>query len=165
MTEKKYSIILKKVGNQPLMTTKILCGALGLGLAAAKAMVDKAPSVLAMGLDSAKAIDLKRKLEEIGNTVSIPGMETRSEAPANTKITSVSKKTTAKKSVPSSFRAIASPNDDFDAIFGDNTAKKVTAEKKTKTAPKQATNKATAAPNDAFDAIFGNSAEKADSKH
>ena len=31
MADKKYSVILEKVGNHPLMTTKILCGELGLG--------------------------------------------------------------------------------------------------------------------------------------
>ena len=44
MADNKFSVILEKVGDQPLKTTKILCGSLGLGLAAAKAMVDKAPT-------------------------------------------------------------------------------------------------------------------------
>ena len=39
MADKKYSFILEKVGNQPLMTTKILCETLGLGLAKTKGMV------------------------------------------------------------------------------------------------------------------------------
>ena len=47
MVDKKYSIILEKVGNQPLMTTKILCETLGLGLAKAKGMVDKVPTTIA----------------------------------------------------------------------------------------------------------------------
>ena len=37
-----YDVVLEKVGNQPLKTTKILCETLGLGLAKAKGMVDKA---------------------------------------------------------------------------------------------------------------------------
>ena len=39
MANNKFSVILEKVGNQPLKTTKVLCQALGLGLAAAKGMV------------------------------------------------------------------------------------------------------------------------------
>ena len=53
MADKKYSVILEKVGNQPLMTTKILCGELGLGLAKAKGMVDKVPFTIATDLESA----------------------------------------------------------------------------------------------------------------
>ena len=33
-----YDVVLEKVGNQPLKTTKILCETLGLGLAKAKAL-------------------------------------------------------------------------------------------------------------------------------
>ena len=46
-----YDVVLEKVGNHPLMTTKILCGTLGLGLAVAKGMVDKAPTTVAKGLE------------------------------------------------------------------------------------------------------------------
>ena len=82
MADKKtLDVVLEKVGNQPLKTTKVLCGALGLGLAVAKGMVDKAPTTVAKGLDSDKAIALKKELEALGNTVSIPGMETKTEAP------------------------------------------------------------------------------------
>ena len=75
-----FDVVLEKVGNQPLMTTKILCGRLGLGLAVAKGMVDKAPTTVAKGLDSDKALALFKELESIGNTVSIPGMEMKTEA-------------------------------------------------------------------------------------
>ena len=42
MTDKKsVDVVLENVGNQPLKTTKVLGGALGLGLAAAKGMTVK----------------------------------------------------------------------------------------------------------------------------
>ena len=77
MANNEFSVILEKVGNQPLMTTKILCETLGLGLAAAKGMVDKAPITVAKGMDRDKALALRDELEALGNTVSIPGMETK----------------------------------------------------------------------------------------
>ena len=76
-----YDVVLEKVGNQPLMTTKILCGTLGLGLAVAKGMVDKSPTTVAKGLDSDKALALFKELESIGNIVSIPGMEIKTKSP------------------------------------------------------------------------------------
>ena len=73
----EFSVVLEKVGNQPLMTTKTLMRATGLGLSDAKKMVDKAPVTVATGMNSNKAIALKKELEALGNTVSIPGMETQ----------------------------------------------------------------------------------------
>ena len=141
------------------MTTKVLCGALGLGLAAAKGMVDKAPTIVAKGLDSDKAIALKKELEGLGNTVSIPGMETKTEAPA-TKKTTATKKQMTKKSAPTPLTVATPFNDDFDAIFGGSTAQNATTTSKAKVAPKAKTNKATAASNDEFDAIFGSNESK-----
>ena len=66
-----YSVVLERMGDQPLMTMKILCTELGLGLAAAKARVDSLPATVATGLDRAKAIALQKRLEKVGNTVSI----------------------------------------------------------------------------------------------
>ena len=100
MADKKtLDVILEKVGNQPLKTTKVLCGTLGLGLATAKAMVDKAPTTVAKGIERDKALALRDELESLGNTVSIPGMETKTEAPA-TKKTTTTKKQATKKSTP-----------------------------------------------------------------
>ena len=152
-----YDVVLEKVGNQPLMTTKILCGTLGLGLAVAKGMVDKAPTTVAKGLDSDKALALFKELESIGNIVSIPGMEIKTEALAADQNTDEQKETAAKKSAPSPSRVTTPNNDDFDAIFGGDTAQTAT---QTETAdgakPKpKATNKPIAAPNNEFDAIFG----------
>ena len=156
MADKKYSVILEKVGNQPLMTTKILCGELGLGLAKAKGMVDKVPSTIATDLESAKALELKKKLEEAGNTVSIPGLKIEAEP-------------TAKKNVKSS---AVSSDDAFAAIFGGSTSPKTTTVKKQSTSdttpkttvakaePKKTTSKAPAASSDSFDSLFGGAAPK-----
>ena len=159
MANNEFSVILEKVGDQPLKTTKILCQVLGLGLAAAKAMVDKAPTTVATEMDRDKALALRDELEAIGNTVSIPGMAIKLETPAKIKKAAEPKKTTAKKSVPTPLTVATPSNDDFDAIFGGGTIKKVTAPAKSKgcirSAPKAPTKTIAAAPNDAFDAIFG----------
>jgi len=159
MANNEFSVILEKVGDQPLKTTKILCQVLGLGLAAAKAMVDKAPTTVATGIDRDKALALRDELEAIGNTVSIPGVETKAATPAPTKKDTEPKKETAKKSAPTPLTVTTPSNDEFDAIFGGSTAKKVTAPAKSqesvKTAPKAKVDNISAAPNDEFDAIFG----------
>ena len=153
-----YDVVLEKVGNQPLMTTKILCGMLGLGLAVAKGMVDKAPTTVAKGLDSDKALALFKELESIGNIVSIPGMEMKTEALAADQNIAEEKETAAKKSAPSPSRVTTPRNDDFDAIFGGGTAQTTIQMKTTDGAeskPKATASKPIAAPNDEFDTIFG----------
>ena len=160
-----YDVVLEKVGNQPLKTTKILCETLGLGLAKAKGMVDKVPTTIASDIDSAKALDLKKQLEAIGNTVSVPGLKIEEEsAPA--------KKTTSNKSA-------AATDDAFDAIFGAGSAqkatppvkskgttktetKKATSKTSAKTETKTTTKKKTAAASDDFDALFGGTTPKAE---
>ena len=158
MANNEFSVILEKVGDQPLKTTKILCQVLGLGLAAAKGMVDKAPTTVATEIDRDKALALRDELEAIGNTVSIPGVETKAATLAPTKKTTA-KKTTEKKSAPPPLTVDTPSNDDFDAIFGGGTVKKVTAPVKTKdsikSTPKAKADKISAAPNDEFDALFG----------
>ena len=157
MANNEFSVILEKVGDQPLKTTKILCQVLGLGLAAAKGMVDKAPTTVATGMDRDKALALRDELEAIGNTVSIPDVETSTFT--TTKKDTEPKKSTAKKSAPPPLTATTPSNDEFDAIFGGGTVKKVTAPAKSKesakTTPKAKADKIFAAPNDEFDAIFG----------
>ena len=159
MADKKYSVILEKVGNQPLMTTKILCGELGLGLAKAKGMVDKVPSTIATDLESAKALELKKKLEEAGNTVSIPGLKIEAEP-------------TAKKNVKS---PAVSSDDSFAAIFGGSTTPKTTVKKQSasgttpkttvaKAEPKKTTSKAPASSSDSFDSLFGGATPKKETK-
>ncbi len=159
MANNKFSVILEKVGNQPLKTTKVLCQALGLGLATAKAMVDKAPTTVATGIDRDKALALRDELEAIGNSVSIPGMAMKLPTPAKIKKAVEPKKSTAKKSAPPSLTATTPSNDDFDAIFGGSTLKKTTAPAKTKDSTKStqkaAVKNISAAPNDEFDSIFG----------
>ena len=167
MADNKFNVVLEKVGNQPLKTTKVLCSALGLGLAAAKGMVDKAPITIATGIDEAKARDLKKQLDELGNTISVPGLKIEEEsAPA--------KKTTSNKSA-------AATDDAFDAIFGAGSAQKATPPVKSKGTTKTETKKATsktsaktetktttkkkaAAASDDFDALFGGTTPKAETK-
>ncbi len=143
----KYDVILEKVDSQPLKTTKVLCSVLGLGLAAAKGMVDKTPVTIAIGIDEAKALDLKKQLDELGNTVPVPGLIIEDcSAPA--------KKTASNKTA-------ATTDDAFNAIFGAGSAPKATPPAKIKTTAKSetktTTNKKTAAANDDFDALFGSS--------
>ena len=163
----KYDVILEKVGNQPLKTTKVLCSALGLGLAAAKGMVDKSPVTIATGIDESKAIDLKKQLDELGNTVSVPGLKIEDEA-------APAKKTTSNKTA-------AATDDAFDAIFGAGSAqkatppvkskgttktetKKTTGKTSAKAETKTTTKKKTAAASDDFDALFGGTTPKAETK-
>ena len=164
MANNEFSVILEKVGDQPLKTTKILCGSLGLGLAAAKAMVDQAPTAVATGMDRDKALALRDELEAIGNTVSIPGMAMKLPTPAKIKKAAEPKQSTAKKLVPSPITAATPSNDEFDAIFGGSTAKKTAAPAKSKdsakSTPKAKADKISAAPNDEFDAIFGSNESK-----
>ena len=152
MADKKYSFILEKVGNQPLMTTKILCETLGLGLAKAKGMVDKAPTTIATDMDSAKALDLKKQLEAIGNTVSVPGLQIDDDPAISVTVHSSSNDTMSVDEV-------------FDAIFGSGAAGKATPSVAPKAAKKSEANAITptatekkidvAAENVAFDALFG----------
>lgn len=155
----KFSVVLEKVGNQPLMTTKTLMRATGLGLSDAKKMVDKVPTTVASGLDSNKAIALMKELEALGNTVSIPGMETKT-TPAATKKTAGAKKATAKKSTPSPLTVAAPSSGEFDAIFGVASPSSSAPKAKAKSGSKATVSKATAAENDTFDAIFGSTAPK-----
>ena len=160
MADKKtLDVVLEKVGNQPLKTTKVLCGALGLGLATAKEMVDKAPTTVAKGIDHDKALALRDELESLGNTVSIPGMETKTEAHAR-KNTIATKKSATKKSTPTPLTVSTPSNDAFDAIFGVSTTQKAATTPKAKATTKAKTSKATAASNDEFDAIFGSNESK-----
>ena len=114
-----YDVVLEKVGNQPLMTTKILCGTLGLGLAVAKDMVDNTPTTVAKGLDSDKALALFKELDSIGNIVSIPAMGIKTEV-CEVQLEKTVKK---KKSAPSPSRVMTPKNDEFDAIFGESNVK------------------------------------------
>lgn len=152
MADKKYSFILEKVGNQPLMTTKILCGSLELGLAKAKGMVDKAPTTIATDMDSAKALDLKKQLEAIGNTVSVPGLQIDDELTISVTANAATNDT-------------ISVDEAFDAIFGSGAAGKATPSVAPKAAKKSEANAIApisiekkndiAAANDDFDALFG----------
>ena len=152
MADKKYSFILEKVGNQPLMTTKILCETLGLGIAKTKGMVDKAPTTIATDIDGTKALELKKQLEAIGNTVSVPGLQIDDDPAISVTVHSSSNDT-------------MSVDEAFDAIFGSGAAQMATPPVATKVAEKAKSNEIApaatekkidvAAANDAFDALFG----------
>ena len=152
MVDKKYSIILEKVGNQPLMTTKILCETLGLGLAKAKGMVDKVPTTIATDIDGTKALELKKQLEAIGNTVSVPGLQIDDDPAISVTVHSSSNDT-------------MSVDEAFDAIFGSGAAQMATPPVAAKVAKKAKSNEIApaatekkidvAAANDAFDVLFG----------
>ena len=152
MADKKYSFILEKVGNQPLMTTKILCETLGLGLAKTKGMVDKAPTTIATDIDGTKALELKKQLDAIGNTVSVPGLQIDDDHAISVAVHSSSNDT-------------MSVDEAFDAIFGSGAAQMATPPVAAKVAKKAKSNEIAptatekkidvAAANDAFDALFG----------
>ena len=152
MADKKYSFILERVGNQPLMTTKILCKTLGLGLAKTKGMVDKAPTTIATDIDGTKALELKKQLEAIGNTVSVPGLQIDDDPEISVTVHSSSNDT-------------MSVDEAFDAIFGSGAAQMATPPVAAKVAKKAKSNEIAptatekkidvAAANDAFDALFG----------
>ena len=152
MADKKYSFILEKVGIQPLMTTKILCETLGLGLAKTKGMVDKAPTTIATDIDGTKALELKKQLEAIGNTVSVPGLQIDDDPAISVTVHSSSNDT-------------MSVDEAFDAIFGSGAAQMATPPVAAKVAKKAKSNEIVpaatekkidvAAANDAFDVLFG----------
>ena len=119
-----YDVVLENVGQQPIATMKVLCSLPGVGLAKAKDTVDKTPTTVAKGLDGEKAIALKRELEALGNTVSIPGMETNEEAPGTAEKVIEKKTVTEKTSAPSSLTVTTPVNNEFDAIFGNSEQKK-----------------------------------------
>ena len=152
MADDKFSVVLEKVGNQPLMTTKILCETLGLGLAKTKGMVDKAPTTIATDIDGTKALELKKQLEAIGNTVSVPGLQIDDDPAISVTVHSSSNDT-------------MSVDEAFDAIFGSGAAQMATPPVAAKVAKKAKSNEIApaatekkidvAAANDAFDVLFG----------
>ena len=107
--------------------------------------MDKVPSTIATDLESAKALELKKKLEEVGNTVSIPGLKIEAESTASV---SKTKKT-------------GSTDDAFAAIFGGSTTPKTTV---AKAEQKKTTSKAPASSSDSFDSLFGGAAPKKETK-
>lgn len=111
-----FNVILEKVGNQPLMTMKVLMRENGMGLSDAKKQLDKLPFTVGMMMNRQQAIALKDELEALGNKVSIPGMVIKSP-----KTTPAAKEMKAKKkavrSRPSGLDVQVPTNREFDAIF------------------------------------------------
>ncbi len=70
-----FSVVLEKLGNEPLATIKLIREILGTGLAETKKMVDKIPVTIASEIDSKSAMMLKNEFEKIGNVVFVSGLD------------------------------------------------------------------------------------------
>ena len=66
-----FNVELKSAGGTKIAVIKVLCEALGMGLADAKGVCDAAPKIVKEGMDKAAAEELKKKLEEAGATVEL----------------------------------------------------------------------------------------------
>ena len=115
-------------------------------------MVDKAPTTIATDIDGTKALELKKQLEAIGNTVSVPGLQIDDDPAISVTVHSSSNDT-------------MTVDEAFDAIFGSGAAQMATPPVAAKVAKKAKSNEIApaatekkidvAAANDAFDALFG----------
>lgn len=66
-----FTVELTSAGEQKIAVMKIVKEALGLGLKEAKDLVDAVPSVLKDGMKKEEAEDMKKKIEEVGGTVTL----------------------------------------------------------------------------------------------
>ena len=66
-----FDVVLKAAGANKLQVVKLVKELTGLGLKAAKEMVDGAPSVVKEGMAKADAEGLKKQLEEVGAEVEL----------------------------------------------------------------------------------------------
>lgn len=67
----EFTVFLKEVGANKIAVIKVVREATGLGLAEAKAVVDKAPGVVKENVAKEAAEDLKKKFEEAGAVVEL----------------------------------------------------------------------------------------------
>ena len=67
----EFTVFLKEVGANKIAVIKVVREATGLGLAEAKAVVDKAPGVVKENVAKDAAEDLKKKFEEAGAVVEL----------------------------------------------------------------------------------------------
>ncbi|MEK7085595.1 MAG: 50S ribosomal protein L7/L12 [Patescibacteria group bacterium] len=67
----KKTVILVAAGGQKIAVIKVVRELTGLGLKEAKDIVDAAPKPLKEGVDKAQAEEMKKKLEEAGDTVEL----------------------------------------------------------------------------------------------
>ncbi len=66
-----FTVELTSAGEQKIAVMKIVKEVLALGLKEAKDLVDAAPSVLKDGMKKAEAEEIKKKIEEVGGTVTL----------------------------------------------------------------------------------------------
>ncbi len=67
----EFTVTLKAIGDNKIPVIKVVREATGLGLKEAKELVDNAPSAVKEGLSKEDAEQVKKKLEEVGATVSL----------------------------------------------------------------------------------------------
>lgn len=67
----EFNVELKEIGDNKIAVIKAVKEVTGLGLADAKGLVDKAPSVIKENVKKAEAEDMKKKLEEAGGKVTL----------------------------------------------------------------------------------------------
>lgn len=67
----EFALLLKEVGGNKIAVIKVCREITGLGLAEAKALVDKAPSTIKEGLPKEAAEEFAGKLKEAGATVEL----------------------------------------------------------------------------------------------
>jgi large subunit ribosomal protein L7/L12 len=67
----EFTVTLKAIGDNKIPVIKVVREATGLGLKEAKELVDNAPSAVKEGLSKEDAEQIKKKLEEVGATISL----------------------------------------------------------------------------------------------
>jgi large subunit ribosomal protein L7/L12 len=67
----EFNVTLKAIGDNKIPVIKVVREVTGLGLKEAKELVDGAPSAVKEGLSKEDAEQVKKKLEEVGATVSL----------------------------------------------------------------------------------------------
>lgn len=67
----EYNVILQSVGDQKINVIKVVKEVTGSGLKEAKDLVDNAPRPVKEGVKKEEAEEIKKKLEEVGATVSL----------------------------------------------------------------------------------------------
>ncbi len=67
----EFTVQLTGVGDKKIQVIKVVRELTGLGLAEAKALVDKAPNPVKEGISKDEALSIKAKLEEVGAQIDI----------------------------------------------------------------------------------------------
>ena len=67
----EFDVVLADIGAEKIKVIKVAREITGLGLAEAKALVEKAPSTIKEAVSKDEAEELKKKLEEVGGKVEL----------------------------------------------------------------------------------------------